>query len=478
MSLRMCLAYLKNWGKRHKEEVASDLILFDHDVVGWCIGKSHSVRTSYKSEAVMKVWLSKLDLKFDEVVINHSHLFEGDKENKVRRWKTNWSPDWFMEESVVEEGEAIDVRTGMPWVDDVARKQIPRFAFQNRVLTSLKSTPTSVYERSIDQLLYAVDVAKIVCESKGARQQVVRVLRTIRSWPKPEYGPLQEGQSRRLYDHSYSWGQLKSEVKRALTKDWIHLDLSAAHFSIMRFLVERELEECFSQDVVSDLELISDSGSMVSSVPVGSSDTDLVDLLSEGGGGGMLFFNLSNPLQSNNNGTHTPYREAPLKLVRNYVVYGMGSAKLKLHLMSSDVGLSPTEADTVINDPQVEALFRIRAWLFARIKARGFMLDAFGHRVKLSAMPEKKPAQVLSVVCETYEFELLNPVIRAVERHDGWITLYEHDGLSLAHEGSQEQLQAMRDDCIEVVNANAKRLGIPTRFVEKYKNERFEPTSV
>lgn len=163
-----------------------------------------------------------------------------------------------------------------------------------------------------------------------------------------------------------------------------------------------------------------------------------------------------------------------VKRTMTMLLYGARNQSLMLSL-STDLDIHPIEHHcqwittegkraftALLQHPAVQELRAGLQNLYAQIKSRGYLTDAFGTKVRL--LEGDKPATVLSYVCTSYEKKLLEPLYTMHEQGRLRLVCDQHDGCTYYEPTDPEgTFRAVRDAVQEV----AQELGILTRLEKK-----------
>lgn len=142
--------------------------------------------------------------------------------------------------------------------------------------------------------------------------------------------------------------------------------------------------------------------------------------------------------------------------------YESGSRKGGLDAVMDTCGLRDATS-AFLELPLVKAMWNARDQAIEYAINKGSARDAYGHEISVSTPKEAKSA--LAIVAQSYELKLLYPALQlAMESKDQFsIVLWQHDGFTVNFPRKErESLWTQR--IVDVVNAEARRLGIPTRL--------------
>jgi len=278
------------------------------------------------------------------------------------------------------------------------------------IASYLNSLPTNNFTKLLENFEEARKEANRL-EGHAKFQQLL-ILDTIMEAPKPFVKPSER--TDRLFGRGANLANLKKDVRKVLTKGWYEADLKSAQLAIVATLWD---------------------------IP------EVKDFLKTG----ESFW--SNILE---------FLGAPLEaksLIKDYtygVIFGMSRERLETELTEE---LKKFGVDNkFLSHPIISSLLKARTKYIQKVKAQGYIIDAFGKKFSVKN-------DVLSLIArqaQSYEMALIHPVFQLAEQTEDFsIQLYQFDGVSLKFHNSSR-----KDHWInlisEVVAKKAEELNIYT----------------
>jgi hypothetical protein len=221
----------------------------------------------------------------------------------------------------------------------------------------------------------------------------LRLLRCIESQPQPFYSPSSEGNTIRLFTAS-SIPNLQMDVRRALTADWVDLELRCSQLEICAALWNVESINNFLQSGENFWTHVLDA------IGVSQSNWEVAKReLSP------RFYSICYGME--------------LKHVRGTTALRLEKAGLDTHI-----------ANSFVNHPLTKTLFEAREEALKSIAKAGGATTCFG---KCCAVSEtRQPRQIMAEVAQALELKLIYPAFRlAAETREFTIVLFQHDGFTL-----------------------------------------------
>lgn len=369
-------------------------VLPDFEWSSWSMDKARSVINNGLSPVIEA-------LRMKEMLTQHAkyvYFVDGDKPSKAKTIKER---DKYRMNALndIQRTETEDARLLLDYMNN-----LPPHKFIKTVNKYIKDA----YEAAIKLNARQVTI-----------QQQIALLRTIEDIAQPFYQSSGEQRTVRVFGINESMLMLKKEVRRALTKDWIELDLKSAHLAIFAYL--------FDITEVNEFLL---------------SGEDIWDSLFE-------HFNL-------------PYVSEVKKLFKTAlysVVYGMPVANIKGNLTKELNKIRVFNAgDTFVSHPIIKALITARDQAMKEITAKGGAATIYG---KWLSTDDYTVESILSQLAQAVELKLLMPALHlaAANKTHFTITLWQHDGFSVSLEDNKDYwIRRIQ----KVVKNEASRLGINT----------------
>jgi hypothetical protein len=148
-----------------------------------------------------------------------------------------------------------------------------------------------------------------------------------------------------------------------------------------------------------------------------------------------------------------------LKTTTYSILFGMTQSNLRRRLEGA---MSEEVIESVMTHPLVTELFRARTKKVAEVRAAGGGYDTFGNW--LAVTPERKPHQVVCSIVQSYELQLMLPVLDIVaDNPDVHLHSWLHDSITLAIRRDTQKDKILRL-IMDSVARTAKTMGIPTQL--------------
>jgi len=249
----------------------------------------------------------------------------------------------------------------------------------------------------------------------------LRILAHIKGQPQSFYFPSAKGHTVRL-STSEGIPNLKSNVRRALTRGWEEADLRSSQFAICSKLWQ---------------------------VP------ELLDFLSKGK---SLWNYLFDALELS-----VEERELAKPVLKESIYsicYGMPRSKLKWTIAGNlyAARLDTWIAHKLLGDPLVKTLLVARDLALKRIAAESGAMTCYN--VWLPVTEERQPRDIMAEIAQAWEMKLIYPAFElAQQTREFTITLYQYDGFSV-HFTRRPEVWKPRIE--QAINENAHRLDFMT----------------
>lgn len=235
------------------------------------------------------------------------------------------------------------------------------------------------------------------------REQQLNILNAIADQPKVFYRPSRNGNTDRLFGNGANITNLKKEVRKALTKDWVECDAKNLHLAIVAKLWNIDslkeflsLGKSFWQHIIEQLKLAQDHS----------------------------------PTSSENDPEQV---KKYIKEATYGLVYGMSKKNLEERL-DSQLGMGMGKK--FLNISLIKDILSARKEVINYHMNTGEIEDCFGTKF---AVTKENILSLLSRVCQSYELKLIHSLFKVTDRtNDFHITLYQFDGLSIKFDANKE----------------------------------------
>jgi hypothetical protein len=253
------------------------------------------------------------------------------------------------------------------------------------------------------------------------RKREMRILQAIKKEPQPRYAPSRSKRTPRIWARGRNnIPQLKSEIRKVLTKGWVEADLKSAQLAINAVLWGAERTRSFLEDEGDVWEML----------------YEYLDIL--------------------------PVQKETAKKELKKTIYAIWFDR-KAHLVGPMLTTAlrkkgvQTEGRAIYSVPIIREMLQEREHAKATIVHQGGVKDCNGRWIPLA---EREPASLMAEAAQVAEMELLLPMIRMAKTTDDFqVTLYQHDGMSLFF---RRKKQAWMERIDEEVKKKAKDMGFPT----------------
>ena len=310
-----------------------------------------------------------------------------------------------------------DLRVDAEEIEEVLAVNNKASKYMIRYLNGL---PTNKFHKLLDNMFDARAVLNALPISEYSKKHQGLILSSIAERPIPVYKPTQN--SLRLYTMGPSLQNLKKEVRKALTKDWIEADLSNAQLAIVGKLWG------------------------VSSV------NNYLKTVKSVWSGLINFMGLSH-VASEVKGT--------LKDHTYGLVFGMAKERIVRELDLALGKYIDNAGEKFLSFPILRDLLSARTRIINQYMTVGFAIDAFGDQIKVT---KKNVLTVLAQVAQSYETLLIYPAFEIASRTDEMsITLLSHDGFSFTVSNNAHRAYWI-ERVTEAVNNRAIQMGILTHL--------------
>lgn len=111
-----------------------------------------------------------------------------------------------------------------------ARKLVHEVPEVKVLLEYLNTRPVNRFTKMVNAHLDEAYAAALAIEDKADREQQLRILRSIATQPQPFYRPSKR--TVRVFEAREGLQNIRSDLRRILTQDWIELDLVSSQFAI------------------------------------------------------------------------------------------------------------------------------------------------------------------------------------------------------------------------------------------------------
>ncbi len=359
------------------------------------------------------------------------------EEGKQRRALVNWPEE--IKEVVYNEthglytDEKVYIVSGNKRNEALERRGLKAKIEECNNVIELAACPTAKYiakyhhslpVNTFNKITENADAARALIDSmpnENARNQQMMVLEAVLECPKPTYKPTER--SDRLFGFGANITQLKKEVRRALTKDWVEFDLRSAQLAIISKIWN-----------IPELAAFLESGR--------SYWKELATYL------GLVL---------------TDSVKDTLKRATYALVFGMSKRNL-IDLVATELGESVGEA--YIHYPLVSTILKARTRYMEKVLEIGYIVDPF---FKVHQVSKRNLLSIIAREAQAYEQVLLYPVYQLTNETDDFsITLLQHDGISVKFHDTKTEKYWINRIC-EVVKETANSIGIPT-YLEYEKN--------
>lgn len=376
---------------------------FKHDVLSnfvwsaWSIDKARQVINNGFTKELEQLRINELFTQHAEYV----YFVDGDKPSKA---KNKLEREYFRMNALnnIERTETADAKELLEYMNNI---------------------PPNKFTKTVnDYINDAYAVAARLNAKPATIQQQLSLLRTIEDVVQPFYQSSKEQRTVRIFGMNESMLMLKKEVRKALTKDWIDLDLKSAHLAIFAYLFDiREVNEFLV------------------------SGENIWDSLFE-------HFNL-------------PYVAEIKKLFKEAlysVIYGMPVSNIKGNLSRELNKIRVFDAgDIFVSHPVIAALIAARNKAMKDIEINKGAMTVYG---KWLSTDKYSIESILSQLSQAVELQVLMPALRlaANNKKHITITLWQHDGFSISITDNKEYWVRRIQ---KVIRDEVNRIGINTELV-------------
>jgi hypothetical protein len=303
-----------------------------------------------------------------------------------------------------------------------AAGQLPTFCKEAEAIRIyMNSLSSNLFTKALGQNFHGALKASFHLPNSLVKQAQLRILRHISGQAQPFYFPSEKGHTVRLMT-SEAIPNLKSNVRRALTKGWEEADLRSSQFSICASLWQ---------------------------VP------ELLDFLKTGE---RLWNHLLEYLEISNDERERakPVLKKVLyatcfgmerKTIRNQSAYWLVVAGLQKHLFQN-----------LQHEPLMAALLEARDAALQTIALNGGAENCYGEWKCVTE--ERQPRDIMAEIAQAWEMKLIYPAFALARKtSDFTITLFQYDGFSVHFSRRPDEWRKKID---ESINENAKQLGFLT----------------
>ena len=303
----------------------------------------------------------------------------------------------------------------------------------------LNSLPTNSFSALLNNSQDALNEISNI-KSDVVREQQLKILNAILESPKPIYRPSKNGNTDRLFGNGPNLTNLKKEVRRALTKDWVEFDLQSSQLAIVAKLWDIK---------------------------------PLKDFLSEGKSIWDEFFTYFEIATANEE-----VKKAVKKSLKERIyglVYGESRDRIvngkTVNDKVEDEGLTSQLAKfgikegglRFVNHPLMKQVLRARQQYMKTLLEMGSVEDAYGttHIVNRDNI-----LSIMSRIAQSYEQILIYGVFELTnDNFNEWtITLLQHDGVSIKFHNDSRKEYWINKICT-YINDRCKDFDIPSSLI-------------
>jgi hypothetical protein len=257
----------------------------------------------------------------------------------------------------------------------------------------LNNLPPHLFTKCVGRYYSAAHLAALRLQNPAVMVEQLRLLRCIQSQPQPFYEPSSEGNTIRLFT-GCGIPNLQRDVRKALTADWVDVDLRCSQLAICAALWNVERINTFLRSGENFWTHV------LNAIGVPPSEWTLA--------------------------------KREIKQGLYSICYGMelnhvkGTTALRL----TKAGLDKHIATRFVNHPLLQALLVAREAALKSIATAGGAMTCFGKWCSISA--SRQPRHIMAEVAQALELKLIYPAFRlASETPELTITLFQHDGFSV-----------------------------------------------
>jgi hypothetical protein len=305
-----------------------------------------------------------------------------------------------------------------------AAGQLPTFCKEAETIRSyMNNLSSNLFTKALRQNFHCALKASFNLPETPVKDAQLRILRHISGQPQPFYFPSAEGHTVRL-STSEAIPNLKSNVRRALTRGWEEADLRSSQFAIC---------------------------STLWNVP------ELLTFLKSGK---SLWNHLLDYLKISQDERE---RAKPvLKRILYATCFGMGRPTLRNRSAYWLVvaGLNKKLFQHLQQEPLIAALLEARDAALQTIALTGGAENCYGEWKRVTE--ERQPRDIMAEIAQAWEMKLIYPAFAlARETSDFTITIFQYDGFSVHFSRRSDEWRKKID---ESINENAKQLGFLTNL--------------
>jgi len=289
------------------------------------------------------------------------------------------------------------------------------------IRTYMNTLPANLFTTKVQENFRSALKATFNLPDSPVRDAQLRILRHINSQPQPFYFPSEKGHTVRL-STSEGIPNLKSNVRRALTKGWEEADLRCSQLAICASLWR--IKE------VTDF--------LATGKSIWNRLFDYLELRPEQR-------QLAKPI---------------LKKAIYSTCYGMEEPRVR-GLTARDFageGMDKKLSPSLLKEELFASLFNSRDIALEQIAEEGGGMTAYGRWLRITG--EREPRDIMAEVAQSWEMKLIYPAFDLARKtSDFTITLFQHDGISVQFTRRSEQWKRRIE---ESINENANRLNFMT----------------
>jgi hypothetical protein len=303
-----------------------------------------------------------------------------------------------------------------------AAGRLPTFCKNAEFIRSYMNTlKPNLFTKKVGENFRSALKATFNLPDSPVKDAQLRILRHINGQPQPFYFPSEKGHTVRL-STSEAIPNLKSNVRRALTKGWEEADLRSSQFAICSKLWNVR---------------------------------ELLDFLRTGK---SLWTRLFDYL------CLAPEERVIAKDVIKTTIYsicfGMERHRIKgttaYNLVAA--GLDRKLAHELLKEPLIQALLDARDVALETIAAEGGAMTCYGEWKPVTE--ERQPRDIMAEIAQAWEMNLIYPAFElARQTREFTITLYQYDGFSV---NFTRRPELWKQRIQEVISENANRQGFMT----------------
>jgi hypothetical protein len=414
----------------YRDEDDKSCLVIDSDTLARIEGKTDDFKegnycgeiflSSFSKEVLPISW-SRWNYKEGKArVLYPVHLPDNIKEARKKELSEKWAGEkrvYFIDGSTYNRSKAIKEREGMK-LEALSIQHCAGNIDARDILGYLNNLPPNKFTSICTNMPAAyAKLATMDLKEETVIHQIL-VLRAINDQAQPFYQPSSRQKTVRVFGLNESMLQLKKDIRRALTPDWIDFDLSYAQVAINAMLWKVEEVQKFLR----------------------SGENLWKSLFAHL----VLTFNVDT--------------KKILKQALYSLCYGMGKRNIVKNYFSSGhlVGLD----ESFFSHPVIKALYNAREIKIKEIQQKRGEYDIYHRWISLD---DNNIRSILSQLAQAVELKIIHAAYELAKSTDQFdIVLHQHDGFSVSVRNyARRQLWAERIE--QALLQEIDRLGVVTR---------------